>query len=127
MLIGIDRRLSPDLLHALASMGHGDQIALVDANYPAAAQATRLIRADGLGLVDMLSAVLSVMPIERAVMPDADRPIHKKIQQSCNISVEALGNTEFYSAVRESFATVATGEPALYGNVVLTKAAIGNA
>ncbi|WP_407657252.1 RbsD/FucU domain-containing protein [Litorivicinus lipolyticus] len=107
-------------------MGHGDSIALVDANYPAAAQATRLICARGFGLIDALQAVQSLLPLESASMPNAERPIHQKIQQCCKISVAPLPDSEFYSAVRGCFAIVATGAPELYGNVVLTKAAIGS-
>lgn len=125
MLLGLDPRLSPDLLHALASMGHGDSIALVDANYPATAQATRLVCARGHGLIDLLEAVQTLLPLEAASMPNADRPIHQKIQQSCKISVAPLPETEFYNLVKGCYAIVATGAPELYANVVLTKAAIG--
>ena len=59
MLLNVHPLLGPDLLHALASMGHGDQIAIVDANYPAAAKAKRLIRADGHGLIDVLEAIMT--------------------------------------------------------------------
>ena len=58
MLIGISPLLGPDLLHALRSMGHGDEIALVDGNYPAVEHARRLIRADGMPLVPLLRAIL---------------------------------------------------------------------
>ena len=50
MLKGLDPLLSPDLLHVLAQMGHGDQIALVDRNFPAASTARRLVRLDGCDL-----------------------------------------------------------------------------
>ena len=60
MLIGLDPLLTPDLLHALASMGHGEQIVLVDANYPAT-RGRRLIRLAGVDVVRALRAVLSVL------------------------------------------------------------------
>ena len=62
MLLGLDPVLGPDLLHALAAMGHGDRIALVDANYPAT-RGRRLIHLPGLSTPRVLQAVLSVFPI----------------------------------------------------------------
>ena len=35
MLKTLTRLHSPELLHTLASMGHGDELALVDAHFPA--------------------------------------------------------------------------------------------
>ena len=67
MLIGIPAILGPDLLFTLRSMGHGDEIALVDANYPAQEHARRLVRADGHGVMAILEAILKVMPLDRAV------------------------------------------------------------
>ena len=48
MLKGIDPILGPELLATLRAMGHADEIAIVDANFPAAANARRLIRAEGV-------------------------------------------------------------------------------
>ena len=64
MLIGINPILSPDLLATLRAMGHGDEIAIVDGNYPAVAHARRLIRLDGLTLIPVIDAVLSVLPVD---------------------------------------------------------------
>ena len=64
MLIGINPILSPDLLATLRAMGHGDEIAIVDGNYPALAHARRLIRLDGLTLIPVIDAVLSVLPVD---------------------------------------------------------------
>src|SRR6478736_6236292 len=70
MLKGLDPLLSPDLLMTLRAMGHGDDIALVDANFPADSMAQRLVRADGLSVTAVLNAVLSVMPLDDFV-PEA--------------------------------------------------------
>lgn len=64
MLKGIDPILSPELLATLRAMGHGDEIALVDGNYPGQEHARRLVRLDGHGLIPVLDAILSVMPID---------------------------------------------------------------
>src|SRR5216683_8045133 len=89
MLLGLDPVLSPDLLHALAAMGHGDRIALVDANYPAT-RGRRLIQLPGIDMPRALQAVLSVFPIDTfipepcAVMqvvgePDALPPVQAEM------------------------------------------------
>ena len=67
MLIGIPSILGPDLLATLRAMGHGDEIALVDGNYPAQDHARRLVRADGHGLLAVMAAILQVLPLDRAV------------------------------------------------------------
>ena len=67
MLKGLSPLLSADLLHALASMGHGDEIVLADANFPAATHARRLLRLPGVGVERVLDAVLSVLPLDTFV------------------------------------------------------------
>ena len=67
MLRGIDPLLTPDLLHALAAMGHGDRIAIVDANYPAHAHARRVITLAGVDATAVLRAVLSLLPLDNFV------------------------------------------------------------
>ena len=64
MLKGLSPLLSPDLLHALASMGHGDELLIVDANFPAATHARRLLRLPGVSATEALEAVLSVLPLD---------------------------------------------------------------
>jgi len=68
MLKGVPKCLSPDLLHALRSMGHGDEIVIADGNFPAASNAKRLIRADGLGVLEVLRAVVKYLPLDQYVM-----------------------------------------------------------
>ena len=62
MLKGLSPLLSPDLLHALASMGHGDEMALADANFPAATHARRMLLHPGCGATQVLGPVLIVFP-----------------------------------------------------------------
>ena len=66
MLIGLHELLTPDLLHALAAMGHGDTIALVDANYPATC-GRRVIPVPGVPVTKVLEAVLTLLPLDVAV------------------------------------------------------------
>lgn len=140
MLIGLPPLLGPDFLFALRAMGHGDEIALVDANYPAVSHAQRLIRADGHGLEQVLAAVLAVMPLDDmapgAIFRSAENndpaqraPIHDRLDALCadrapGFAVTPLSGEALYPRIRAAHAIVATGEPALYANVILRKGVI---
>ena len=71
MLKGIHPLLHADLLHALASMGHGDELVIADANFPATSIARRLIHASGATATDALDAILTVFPIDTFLRPAA--------------------------------------------------------
>ena len=140
MLKGLNPLLGPDLLKVLRAMGHGDEIAIVDGNYPAATDAKRLIRADGHSATALLDAVLSVMPLDEMVPDCVFRPaayndpkrmepvfvdfekILKKWEPKRHIMT--LIGTDFYNRVKGCFAIVATSEARLYGNIVLRKGVI---
>jgi L-fucose mutarotase len=140
MLIGIPAILGPELLFTLRSMGHGDEIALVDANYPAQEHARRLVRADGHGVPALLDALLEVTPVDdfvpqalfRATVkgdPDLTDPVHDDIIAVCarrapDFAVVPLVGDAFYTRVRQAHTIVATGEPRLYGNVIVRKGVI---
>ncbi|MEK9572458.1 MAG: RbsD/FucU domain-containing protein, partial [Paracoccaceae bacterium] len=64
MLIGLNPIIGPELLYHLRAMGHRDEVALVDANYPALEDARRLVRADGVDLVNILKAILPIFPLD---------------------------------------------------------------
>jgi L-fucose mutarotase len=138
MLKGIDPLLSPDLLATLRAMGHGDEIAIVDANFPAASTARRLVRLDGVSATAALDAVLSVMPVDDFVAeaawrmqvvdaPDAEQPIFADFRQILarhegdSGRLGALERFAFYQRARDAYAIVATGETQLYGNIIVKK------
>jgi L-fucose mutarotase len=141
MLIGMPAILGPDLLFTLRSMGHGDEIALVDANYPAQEHARRLVRADGHGVMALLEAILAVMPLDRAVPqaimraalnndPTQASDFHRALDAACarwapGFSVTPLQGADLYPRIRAAHTIVATSESALYGNVILRKGVIG--
>ncbi len=141
MLIGIPAILGPDLLFTLRSMGHGDEIALVDANYPAQEHARRLVRADGHGIMALLQAILTVMPLDRAVPqaimraslnndPAQAGTFHQAFDAACaglapGYTVTPLAGTDLYPRIRAAHTIVATTESALFANVILRKGVIG--
>ena len=141
MLKALNPLLGPDLLHALASMGHGDEIAIVDANFPGAACAQRLVRLDGASATATLQAVLSVLPLDDFVdaplasmaVVGAPQETPEIVAEFRRIALEAEGRTvvceplerdAFYTRARTAFAVVQTGETRLYGNVLVRKGVV---
>lgn len=142
MLLGIDPLLSPDLLMVLRAMGHGDEIAILDANYPALSNARRLVRLDGSDSSRALQAILSLLPLDSFVespancMQVVDRPdeIPAAIEDFQTIldglsaipaRIARIERSAFYERARTCFAHVATGDRRLYANIILTKGVIG--
>ena len=140
MLKNLDSLLGPELLRILRSMGHGDEIAIVDANYPAQAKARQLVRLDGVPATRALQTVLSVLPLDAyvqnpvhtmQVVGDADAVPeivaefrHLVASADANAACGTLERFAFYDRVQGAFAVVATGERRLYGNILLTKGVI---
>ena len=141
MLKGIDPVVSPELLHVLAQMGHGDVVALVDRNFPAVSTARRLVRLDGCDLPRAAQAVLSLLPVDTfveqpvAAMAMVDTPdVVPEVQQEVfalvdaaegrSVGVERVERFAFYARAREAFAVVTTSEDRPYGCVLLTKGVI---
>jgi L-fucose mutarotase len=141
MLHGLDPLLTADLLHALRAMGHGDTIAIVDANFPATRYARRLIVTPGADASAMLRAILSVLPVDDFIAQpmltmqvvgtaDAEPPAIadlRAIAAAAGVAGSAMGTTErqdFYQATSEAFAVVQTGDRRLYANIIITKGVI---
>ena len=140
MLIGIPPILGPDLLFALRSMGHGDEIALVDGNYPAQEHARRLVRADGHGILVLLEAILTVFPLDN-LGPDAifrgalnndarqSGPFHHAVDAAMSrlapdFKVVPLNGADLYPRIRAAHTILATSETALFANVILRKGVV---
>jgi len=140
MLKGISPLLSPDLLKILMEMGHGDEIVLADANFPAASMARRLARCDGAGVPALLEAVLSLFPLDSyvaapvalmdLVQGDAYRPelwdVYRKIISGAepDQGIEMLERHAFYERAKSAYAVVATAETGLYANILLKKGVV---
>jgi L-fucose mutarotase len=143
MLIGLPAILGPDLLYTLRAMGHGDEIALVDGNYPAQSDARRLVRADGHGIIALLDAILQLLPLDTATPhaifraslnndPAHSTDIHHQIDATCRNRapkhiVQPLSGADLYPRIRTAHTIVATSETALFANVILRKGVIGAA
>lgn len=140
MLKGIPKVVSPELLKVLAEMGHGDEIVLADANYPAASNARNLVRADGVSMPELLEAVLQLIPLDTYVdapvalmetVGDDPRPeIWDSYRESIDkyagedTPIEHIERGDFYERGRRAYAIVATGEEAVYANVLIKKGVV---
>ena len=135
MLRGIPAVISPDLMHALMSMGHGDEIVLADADFPAATYSRRLIRADGVDVEAMLKAILPFFPLDNFIEKPAatmdcsqwgDEPksyerFRNTIRNHCPAftDFELLERFKLYERAGRAYAVVVTSEAD--GNVILKK------
>ena len=141
MLKNIPPVISPDLMSVLMEMGHGDEIVLADANFPSASIARRLVRADGHGIPLLLEAVLRFFPLDQyvdrpaalmAVVPgDPTKPViwddYRRIIRASGekfTDFEWIERFAFYERARQAYAVVATGERALYANIILKKGVV---
>lgn len=141
MLKHIPSVLSPKLLKILMEMGHGDEIVIADGNFPSAAIAQRLVRLDGHGVPEVLEAVMRFFPLDSytekpvalmevvfgdPVVPtiwDKYRRILKKAEpQHCEI--EFIERFAFYERAKKAYAVIATGETAIYANILLKKGVV---
>ena len=139
MLKNISPVLSPELLKILMEMGHGDEIVIGDGNFPAASTAQRLVRLDGHGVPEILSAVLDLMPLDTYVEcpvalmdngSDGDRPPiwneYENIVKSKegNKKFELVERFTFYERAKNAYCVVASGETAIYANIILKKGVV---
>lgn len=141
MLYGIHPILSPELLAILAAMGHGDDIVIVDANFPAASNARKLVELAGASATDALRAIVSLMPLDTFVddpaitmqvvgSPDEVPPIVTEfagilgsltLTPARPVGIERMA---FYERARAAYAIVRTAERRLYGNLILKKGVV---
>jgi L-fucose mutarotase len=141
MLKGISPLISPELLKTLMEMGHGDEIVLADGNFPAVSLAPRLVRADGLGISPLLESILPLFPLDTyvekpatlmSIVPgDGYQPvIRTEYQQIVRrfeptfTGFEYIERFAFYERAKTAYAVLATGESALYANLILKKGVI---
>lgn len=139
MLKNISPVISPELLKILMEMGHGDEIVIGDGNFPAASNAKRLVRLDGHGVNEILEAILKLMPLDTyvdapvALMDNGDASNPPPIWEDYKNTVlaeegdkkfELVERFAFYERARDAYAIVATGETAIYANIILKKGVV---
>ncbi len=141
MLKNIPSILTPDLLKILMEMGHGDEIVIGDGNFPAASNARHLVRLDGHGVPPVLEAVRKLFPLDiyvpkpvalMQVVPGdkVETPIwnvYDRIIRASGEKFDGFENVErfaFYERAKNAYAVVATGESALYANIILKKGVV---
>jgi len=141
MLKGINKCISPELLYVLDKMGHGDEIVISDGNFPgeSVGKDNIVIRSDGTGVPELLSAVLELMPLDTYADPvylmdktasdkDLEIPIwdeYKKILANhTDAQPKFLERQAFYDRAKKAYAIVVTGEGAIYANILLKKGVV---
>lgn len=144
MLKGIPEMLSPELLKTLCEMGHGDYLVIADGNFPSESvgKDTRVIRCDGHGVPELLEAILKVIPTDTYVehpvnlmAPEPQDPdyfpiwdtIYELVEKAEGNSRTKIGFIErfaFYDKSRKAYVVIATGEQAVYVNVMIQKGVI---
>ena len=146
MFKGIPKILSPELLKVLCEMGHSDRIVIADGNFPAESMGKDaiVIRCDGHGVPELLDAILQVIPLDTyvekpmnlmEVMPgdpvktpiwDTYKEIVAKHDERGAACVGNIERFQFYEEAKKAYAIIATGESAVYANVMLQKGVVIN-
>ena len=138
MLKGISPFVSPDLLHTLHRMGHGDEIVLADAHFPGDSLNDNILRSDGVKIQDLLTGILPLLEIDDyvddpIVMMDAvsGDTLDPNVEEAYLIpitkyasgapAIKRIDRFTFYERAKNAFVIVVTGELAKYGNIILKK------
>lgn len=138
MLKNIPTVISPDLLKILMEMGHSDEIVISDGNFPASSMANKLIRLDGLGVPEVLDAILELFPLDTYVespvalmdvvgddpIPEIWDTYKEIIKKEGNMNIQHMERFEFYERAKKAYAIIATGETAIYANIILKKGVV---
>jgi L-fucose mutarotase len=140
MLKNIASCISPDLLKVLAEMGHGDEIVLADAHFPAHSMNARVLRADGVLAATLLEGILPLFELDSSADPlvmmaavegdKLDPQLEIRYMETVRRFIPTarppvrIDRFAFYERTRKSFAVVITGETGKYGNILLKKGVI---
>ena len=136
MLKGISPVVSPELLKTLAEMGHGDEIVISDAHFPAHSFNSRVIRADGVVADRLLAGIIPLFELDAYATPVAmmaavpgdelDPSVEKRYRAALGYDgeIERVERFAFYERAKRAYAVVVSGETAKYGNVILKKGVV---
>ena len=145
MLLGINKILTGDMLKVLCDMGHGDELIIADANFPADTYAKRLIRCSGVDGAQLLEALMPLFPLDSYVdnptavmdLTDGDKKkkmptpavwaVYEQVLSEADKNFVELGKIErnaFYERTKNAYAVIQTGEERQYGNLLLVKGVV---
>ena len=141
MLKNIPKIISPELIKTLMEMGHGDELVIGDGNFPAETCGKRVIRCDGHGVPELLDAIMQLFPLDsytekpvmlmEVVKGDTVVPTiweeYKEIiskYEPENCKIDMIERFDFYERAKNAYAVVATGEEAIYANIILKKGVV---
>lgn len=138
MLKKIPKILSPELVKVLMEMGHGDEIVIGDGNFPAESIGQRVVRADGHGVPELLEAILELFPLDTyakpvylmAKVPGDPVPVPiwdtyaELIAPHTDEKMEFIERFAFYERAKTAYCVLATGESAIYANIILKKGVV---
>ena len=144
MLKGISPIISPALLKALCEMGHGDELVIADGNFPCESMGKNaiVIRADGHGVPEILDAIMQLFPLDQyvekpvalmevvpgdscgtpAIWTDFKEILNRYEPDNCKI--EMVERFAFYERSKKAYLIIASGETAIYANVLLKKGVV---
>ncbi len=144
MLKGIPAILSPELLKVLCEMGHGERIVIADANFPTytVCKDAVVVRCDGHGIPELLDAILQLFPLDTYVdkpvtmmevikgdqvetpIWDTYREVIAKHDARGDLTIEHIERYDFYKEAKTAYAVIATGEKAIYANMIIQKGVV---
>ena len=133
MLKGIAPCIGPELLKTLCEMGHGDEIVISDAHFPAHTFNARVIRADGLAADSLLGGIIPLFELDAYATPvimmapvpgdSLDPAVEAAYRKALGYDgkIEQVERYAFYERAKKAYAVVITGETRKYGNIILKK------
>ncbi|TGY49909.1 L-fucose mutarotase [Rodentibacter caecimuris] len=138
MLKGIHPVISPELLKILAEMGHGDELVLADAHFPAHSLHRNVVRVDGISVATLLQGIAPLFEFDAYVEaplvmmqavqgdtldPDVEKRYLAAIQRAVNFvpNLSRIDRFDFYQRAKHAYAVVVSGETAKYGNIIIKK------
>jgi L-fucose mutarotase len=138
MLKGLPKVISPELLKCLDEMGHGDELVIADGNFPSGTNGIRVVRADGISGPEMLKAIMALIPLDtysnenfllmETVKGDPTPTIWKEYdaigKQDPAYRPGHIERQAFYERSKKAYVIIATGEQAVYANIILKKGVI---
>jgi len=146
MLKNVPAFIDADLLWVLAAMGHGDELAVVDRNFPARSvaletQSGRLITLGGIDAPTSIGGILKLMPLDSfvdaplmwmdsSVDPGTILPVHADVLEVCRraegreVAPAVIERHQFYAAAKKCFAVVQNSENRPYGCFILKKGVV---